>query len=225
MAINFNYKQGDNQVTISEQEVINMFHTLYYSNDKQTWGNTRWMGRDILKCPLDIWIYQELIYEYRPDIIIETGTFMGASAHYLGCMCDMVDNGRVITIDVEDRSPYPEHPRVEYWHGGSDSAAILNRLKQIVSPGMKVIVILDSDHSAQHVTKELNAYCEFVPVGSYMIVEDSNINGYPVRAGWGPGPMEAIDEFMRGRQDWIIDTNREKFMLTFNPKGYLKRIK
>lgn len=87
------------------------------------------------------------------------------------------------------------------------------------------MVFLDSDHQKDHVLKEMIIYSRFVSEGSYLIVEDSNINGHPVYTDFGPGPMEAIDEFLKGNKNFIVDKKMEKFFLTFNPRGYLLRIK
>ena len=85
------------------------------------------------------------------------------------------------------------------------------------------MVVLDSDHHRDHVLAELRTYSALVTPGSYLIVEDTNINGHPVRPEFGPGPMEAVDEFLRESPDFAIDPEREKFFLTFNPRGFLRR--
>lgn len=87
------------------------------------------------------------------------------------------------------------------------------------------MVILDSDHSKVHVLNELRIYSKLVTKGNYLIVEDTCINGHPVCQGFGPGPMEAVEEFLKENQDFVVDRTREKFYLTFNPKGGLRRIK
>lgn len=87
------------------------------------------------------------------------------------------------------------------------------------------MVILDSDHSQSHVAKELASYPEFVTRGSYLIVEDTAVNGHPVAREHGPGPMEALDDFLKTNNSFEIDRSREKFLLTFNPRGYLRKVK
>jgi cephalosporin hydroxylase len=97
----------------------------------------------------------------------------------------------------------------------------------LVNERKKIMVILDSDHSKEHVLKELNFYHGLVSKGSYLVVEDSNLNGHPVHSGWGtgPGPMEAIEEFLPEHPEFVIDKTKEKFLMSFNPNGYLKKVK
>ena len=86
------------------------------------------------------------------------------------------------------------------------------------------MVILDSDHSRDHVLAELRAYAPMVTTAQYLIVEDTNVNGNPVLPEFGPGPMEALDAFLAENDDFEPDDEREKFLLTFNPRGYLRRV-
>ncbi len=205
--------------------ITRRFHKLYYYKRERTWRNTRWMGTEVLKCPLDLWVYQELLHELRPDLIIETGTALGGSAAYLAGLCDLLGHGRIVTVDAVERPNRPQHPRVTYRTGLSTDPEIVSELHGLVRPGDRVLVILDSDHSERNVLAELRAYHELVSVGSYCIVEDSNVNGHPVAREFGPGPMEAIRAFLRENDAFEIDRDREKFYLTFNPSGYLKRVK
>lgn len=210
-----------------KREIIDQFHLLYYESAMfgQTWRNTTFLGVKIAKCPLDLWVYQEIIFDVRPDVIIETGTLFGGSALYMACLCDLIDHGRVVTIDISEKENRPEHKRIEYVTGSSLSEETIERVKRNIRSDSCVIAVLDSDHSKDHVLNELIVYGDLVTKGSYLIVEDSNLNGHPVRVDHGPGPMEAIDDFMQMQQNYIIDRQREKFMLTFSPKGYLRRVR
>lgn len=210
-----------------EKDIVDRFHELYYNSHSfgKTWANTYWLGVPALKCPLDLWIYQEIIFKLRPDLIIESGTAHGGSALFLACMCDLINSGHIISIDIEKKEGRPAHNRIEYLLGSSISDEIVHIVKKQTTNAEKVIVILDSDHHAEHVLKELRIYGEFVSKGSYMIVEDTNINGHPVAPDTGPGPMEAVEDFLKGNEVFVIDTNKEKFLMTFNPKGYLLKIK
>lgn len=211
----------------SEKNVIKNFHELYYNSSvwEKGLGNCYWFGIKTLKCPLDCWIYQEIIYKVKPDIIIESGTFNGGSALYLAGLCDLLNKGKIITIDIDSNKGKPKHKRIKYLVGMSTSTTIVNTIKKLIKPTDKVLVILDSDHSYDNVITELRIYNEFVTKGSYVIVEDTNINGHPVRSEFGPGPMEAVKKFMKETDKFKIDREQEKFFVTFNPSGYLQRIK
>jgi cephalosporin hydroxylase len=181
------------------------------------------MNVPCLKCPLDLWIYQEILAEVRPDLIIETGTHMGGSALYLAHMLDIIGRGEVITIDTLDHPGRPAHPRITYVQGSSADAGLIGSLLD-PRPAETRLVILDSDHSRDHVLAELALLAPYVTVGSYVIVEDTNINGHPAYPSYGDGPHEAVEAFTRSHTNFVADRSREKFLMTFNPRGYLRRI-
>jgi len=208
----------------NHQAIIDLFHKLYYHSGKQTWKNTFFLGIPILKCPLDLWIYQEILVQNKPDIIIETGTFCRGSALYLAFICDLLGQGRVITIDVENRAEGIKHPRISFLQGSSTSPALVRQIKDQIGPKDKVMVLLDSEHKQEHVLKELQLYHSLVSPGQYLIVEDTNVNGHPVYQEFGPGPMEALEMFLAKNDQFEVDRQCEKFFLTMNPRGFLKRI-
>jgi cephalosporin hydroxylase len=214
--------EGDLPPTPMQEALIRQFNRLYYYWSQRTWRDTRHRGINVYKCPLDLWVYQELISEVRPDVIIETGTLDGGSAYFLADMCALNGNGRVVSIDTQPSLDLPTHERVPYVTGSSTDPDIMAAIKTAL-PGGAVLVILDSDHSRDHVLQELEAYGPMVTKGSYMIVEDTNINGHPVLPNFGPGPMEAVEEFLRHHPEFAIDEEREKFMVRQNPSGYLRR--
>lgn len=208
----------------SRKDIIEKFHKIFYE-DPNTWRTTYWLGQLLYKYPLDLWIYQQIIYEQKPDIIIETGTFHGGSALFLANICDLINRGKVITIDIESLEDIPNHKRIIYLKGSSTSKEIEEQLKQLIDKNDNVMVILDSDHSKGHVLNELRVYHKFVSLGYYLIVEDSNLNGHPIRKEFGPGPMEAIKEFIRENESFKIDKSKEKYFMTQNPNGFLKKVK
>jgi len=203
---------------------VDEFHKLYYYSLDRTWNNTFWFGVPVLKCPLDLWIYQETIYKLRPDVIIETGTAKGGSALFLASLCDLINNGKVVTIDIKRDEKWPRHNRITYLTGSSVSEEIVRKVEAMISNDSKVMVILDSDHTMAHVLKELKIYGRLVSGGSYMIVEDTDVNGHPVDPDHGPGPMEAVKKFLDEDRNFVIDKEKEKFFLTSNPCGFLKRV-
>jgi cephalosporin hydroxylase len=208
----------------AHQDVIDAFHRHYYDLQEQTRENNSWLGVKTWKCPLELWVYQELLYRVRPDLVVETGTYKGGSAYFMAGVFDLIGRGRVLTIDVDEDGDRPEHARIEYIRGSSVDATVLARVRQEAARSDTVLVILDSDHHRDHVLAELREYSGIVTPGSYLIVEDTNINGHPVRPEYGPGPREAVEIFLADTSDFIPDAACEKFLLTWNSGGYLRRI-
>lgn len=210
-----------------EKDVIARFHKLYYQGRQRnlTWGDTHWLGTPVLKCPLDLWLYQELIVSYRPDLIIETGTYKGGSAKYLASICDIVGHGEIITVDIAERDGLPEHDRITYLTGSSISDEMRAEVEKRAAGKERVIVILDSAHDKPHVDAEIAAYKDLVQTGGYLVVEDTHLNGHPIRADFGPGPMESVIEFLSSTDKFEVDPIGSKFFMTFSPRGLLRRVK
>jgi cephalosporin hydroxylase len=207
-----------------KRNIVDHFHKLYYESKEDTWKNTFWLGTPTQKCPLDLWVYQEIIFQIKPDVIIECGTYGGGSASYLASICDFLNHGEIITIDIKSTEGRPEHKRITYLLGSSTSREIVEEVRDFIKNKNRVMVILDSDHNKEHVLRELEIYSSFVSIGSYLIVEDTNINGHPVEPDFGPGPMEAVKKFLEGNKNFVTDKSKEKFYMTFSPDGFLKRV-
>ncbi len=214
-------------MTPEERAVVDAFHRLYYdgpAGEGRVHHRTSWMGTPCLKCPLDLWAYQEILAEVKPDLVVETGTHLGGSALFLAHVLDLLGRGEIVSIDILERPGRPPHPRIRYVTGSSADPGLVAALFADRPPSETRLVILDSDHSKAHVSRELALLSPYVSVGSYLIVEDSNVNGHPVLPGHGPGPSEAVAEFLAFHGGFVRDLSREKFLLTFNPGGYLKRV-
>lgn len=205
-----------------EKIIVDQFNRIYY--ESAVWTKTRWLGTPILKCPTDLWIYQEIIFEVKPDFVIECGTAYGGSALFFASLFDLIGKGEIVTIDVKDVKERPKHKRITYLLGSSTSKEIVEQVRRLISNKGTIMVILDSDHHKEHVLNELRIYGDLVTEASYLIVEDTNINGHPVYPDFGAGPMEAVEEFLKENKNFVVDASKEKFYLTFNPRGYLRRI-
>lgn len=209
-------------------ELTDSFHVRYYNNWEQTWENTHYRGHKILKCPLDLWVYHEIIQETRPRAILECGTAHGGSALWFADQLDLLGRrGRVLTVDVAGRETFPNRPTdsfIHYLEGSSVSPAIVGEVYDKLN-GLDVLVVLDSAHNRDHVIAELDAYHNLVPVGGYIIVEDTNIHGHPVCPEHEPGPYEAVEAWLPQHPEFVRDESREKYYLTFNPGGYLRRVR
>jgi cephalosporin hydroxylase len=205
-------------------KIIREFNKLYYDLGKQTWCNTRYRGVTAFKAPTDLWIYQELIEACRPDLIIETGSCRGGSALFLHDTAKNICPCTVISIDITHDNLHvkAKESDVVFLLGSSIDDEIIARVKAHIAAYycQRVMVILDSDHSKEHVLKELEVYAPLVSVKCPLIVEDTNNC---------PGPKDAVEEWFseheqygyRFRPDYMC----EKFMLTFNRDGYFERVK
>jgi cephalosporin hydroxylase len=212
---------------LTDQEVITSFNII--ASQRPTHGFVTWMGIRAEQFPTDNWSMQEIMFEVKPDFIIETGTLYGSTSLYYATVLAQVNkDGKVLTVDIDPRVEEASKfdifkERVEVLKGDSVSAEIINAIREKVQ-GKKVLVTLDSLHTKNHVLKELNLYSQFVSIGSYIVVQDTNMNGHPVLPNFGPGPFEAVEDFLKTHKNFAIDHSREKFLLTDYPSGYLKRI-
>lgn len=207
-------------------ERVTRFHELYYY--RRLWDTTRWLGVMTYKCPLDMWVYQEILAETRPDVVIECGTAFGGSALFMATIMAQMGVGRVISIDIQPQPNLPVHERITYLTGSTSDSATRDRTAELIRPGERVMLILDSLHCRDHVFAELELFWELVSPGCYLIVEDTNINGHPVYTDYapdqGPGAYEAVEDFLKLGRPFERDPHRERLLMTFNPGGYLKRL-
>ncbi len=190
---------------------------------------TRWLGVPSLQIPTDNWMMQEIIAQLKPDYIIETGTLHGGTTLFYAMVLQQVnEQGRVLTIDigpqVEEASKFNVfRERVEVIQGSSVSPEVVKKITERVQ-GKTVLVTLDSDHSKEHVLRELTLYSPLVPVGSYIVVQDTNLHAHPLWLGFGDEPYQAVREFLKHHPNFKIDRARERFLLTLYPSGFLKRV-
>ena len=157
-----------------------------------------WMGRPVIQLPDDMIKLQEVIYDLKPDVIVETGVAHGGSLIYYASLCKAMGKGRIIGIDIEirphNRKAIEEHELFEYielFEGSSTAPEIVNAVKESVGDAKTVLVLLDSNHTYDHVTDELNAYCDLVTPGSYIVSTD--------------GVMRDVADTPRGQADWVTD--------------------
>jgi cephalosporin hydroxylase len=212
----------------SDEAVIARFTQIYHNRNIH--NHTTWLGIGTQENPCDLWAIQEIIGEVRPDVVVETGTYKGGGALFYASMLALLGGpGRVITVDIKPQFEEAAklklfQERVEFIEGSSVSDDVLSRIAA-GTRGARVLVTLDSDHRMSHVLNELRLYSKFVSVGSYLIVQDTAHNGHPLKTTYGKGPMEALEEFLKENKDFVRDAGREKFLLTFHPRGYLKRVR
>ncbi len=210
---------------------VESFNILYYKSN--VWArDTKWFDHVIMKTPMDMMVIQEIINETKPDLIIETGTFKGGSALFMANMLDLIGNGYVITIENnEKRNGQPTHDRIIYWQGNSTDSEIVFRVNRATMGKKSIMVCLDSNHDKDNVLKEMEKYSGLVTVGNYLIVDDTNINNPMIifepsgeKRIYEQGPHEAVEEFLTTHKEFKIDRDREKFLFTFNPDGFLRKV-
>ncbi len=200
--------------------------------DRKVWKTTYWRGVRTLKHPLDLWNYQEIIYEHNIQWVIETGTLHGGSALYFAeILSQLPDAARengvgVVSVDhsPQFRDQKAEHPLIQYVTGDSIDS-LDNVLECLPDDPVRTLLILDSDHTKDHVIRELETYVPILEPFDYLLVEDTCVNGHPVREDFGPGPYEAVEEYLANNPAYLLpDTSRnEKFGVTQAPDGYFIR--
>jgi cephalosporin hydroxylase/GT2 family glycosyltransferase len=198
------------------------FTNAYYRS--LAWRETRWLGRPVLNAPTDLVAYQESLAEVRPDWVIETGTQEGGRAWFIATLCDLLGHGEVISIAARRRGNLPSHPRITYVTAAPHEPEARRLVDEIVGDQPHALVILGSRTRRERTRREFEAFAPLVPVGSYLIVEHTVLNGFPVDASFGPGPHEALRHLMNVHGEFFADTSRERHGLTFNRGGFLRRI-
>lgn len=208
--------------TIVRPIVAPTYMRLWYAGG--AWRRATWRGWQCRKSPFDLWTYQELITATRPTLILETGTLAGGSALFFADMLTLTDGGEVVTVDVEAADRLPDDPRITYLAGSSIDPGIVDKMTDTAARHERVMVVLDSEHRAEHVLAELRAYSPLVTPGCYLVVEDGCMNGHPVRWRNGPGPLEATRRFLKETDRFRVDRSQVKHYVTLNPDGYLLRL-
>ncbi len=198
----------------------------YY--DTQIWKQIYYRGVRTLKSVSDLWNYQEIICERKVEWVLEMGTRHGGATLFFADLLTAENApGQVISVDCAPQldEKVKHHPKIIFLQGDSTSPEVVTKVVSCLPPLSergRLFLILDSDHGKQHVLKELMVYVPLLKTGDYLVVEDTCINGHPVRPDFGPGPMEAVQEFIQSNPSLLIyDVVREqKFGFTFAPSGF-----
>jgi len=216
--------------------------------------NFDWLGRPIIQYPQDIVAIQEIIWNVKPTLIIETGIAHGGSLILSASMlalldyCDAIESNKtinpsdskrkVVGIDIEvrqhNRAAIVSHPlgsKIEIIEGSSTDQGVVNQVVKIAKDYSPVLVLLDSNHTHAHVLGELNAYADLVSVGSYCVVFDTFVEdmpaGYFADRPWDKGnsPRTAVIEFLKDHAEFVVDESiQNKLLITVAPGGFLKRV-
>jgi cephalosporin hydroxylase len=199
-----------------------------------------WMGLPIIQFPQDIVALQEIIWKIKPDLIIETGIARGGSLVLSASILELIGHGEVLGIDIDirehNRVEIEKHPmskRITMIQGSSIATEVIQQVKDFAKGKEKILILLDSNHTHDHVLAELKAYAELTSVGSYCIVYDTVVEDMPADYDWSPrpwgkgnNPKTAVWEYLKENDNFEIDkTIQNKLLLTVAPDGYLKRVK
>jgi cephalosporin hydroxylase len=218
----------------SSAQLVHDFHLLVYRSWQ--WDHLSWLGVHAQQNPNDVWSYQQIFFETKPDFVIEAGTNQGGGTLVWATLLAAINPAaKVLTIDIEDRLEAARkvplfNEKAEFFHGSSTSDEVVTAIRKRVQ-NKRALVILDSNHQKSHVLKEMGLYGDLVPVGGYLLVQDTDVNGHPAFPKHGPGPWEAVEEFMaaggrsQGGATFQIDRSREILLFSMHPIGYLKRVK
>lgn len=227
---------GDNKDLLNAADIFNI-----ESNKAQYSYNFSWMGRPIIQYPQDMIAMQELIWSLKPDLIIETGIAHGGSLVYYASILELIGKGEVLGIDIDIREhnrvaieSHPMYKRIKMIQGSAIEEGIVAQVKQHTEGKETILVVLDSNHTHEHVLAELEMYSPFVSLNSYIVVYDTIVEKLPenylpglVRPwGIGDNPMTALQEFLKTNTQFQIDASiNNKLLVSVAPDGYLKRIK
>lgn len=226
---------------------------MLHSTEPKYSYNFSWEGRPIIQYPQDIVAMQEIIWETKPDLIIETGIAHGGSLIFSASMLALLDmieaintgatlnpsvsSRKVLGIDIDIRPHnkdailrHPMASRIQMIEGSSVEPSIINQVKEVASSYSKILVCLDSNHTHEHVLRELEAYAPLTSVGSYCVVFDTIVEHlpagiYPNRT-WGPGnnPKSAAKEYLSKHPEFKINQEiSNKLLISVAPEGYLQR--
>ena len=227
---------GDDKEIFSQSK--EMIKSLDKYNYSYLWS---WLGLPIIQWPADIMATQEVLWQVKPDVVIETGVARGGSVVFIASILKIMGKGKVVGVDIDIRSHNREailnHPManlIKLIEGPSTSEEVLQQVSTEIKKNDVVMVILDSDHSYEHVLSECNEYSKFVSKGSYLVVADTFVGHLTQEEApknrsklWFKGnePLSARDEFLKNNPNFTIDNHiNNKLVLSSSPGGYLKCI-
>jgi cephalosporin hydroxylase len=202
-------------------DLRNLFIEAFWKS--LAWRDSTWLGAPTPNAPTDLYVYQELVTRVRPDLVVVVGTGGDGRALFFASVCEGLGRGRVLAIDAQSADNRPTHPRLQYVTADPDSRAAVEALR--AKPKEQALVLLGGYQSRPTTSALFKRYQSLVKPGSYVVVEGTAVHGHPIWPGFGPGPHEGAEEALAANGDFVRDVSVEKYSLTLNPGGYLKRIR
>lgn len=227
------------RVQAKDTQLVEAAHNFLERSIKSLYSyNFSWLGRPIIQYPQDIIAMQEILWEVKPDLVIETGIAHGGSLVFYASMLELIGKGEVLGIDIKIRKhnrheieASPMFKRIIMLEGSSISKGVIKKVRKIVNGKKIVLVCLDSNHAHKHVLREMELYSPFVTKGSYLVVFDTIVEDLPQKffsdRSWDKGnnPKTAVFGFIKKHPEFVIDKNIDnKLLISVAPDGYLKRI-
>jgi cephalosporin hydroxylase len=224
---------GDHDLTALDHRIIAASDQRSYS---YMWT---WLGLPVIQMPSDIVLMQEIIWENRPQVIVETGFARGGSTILYSTVLELIGEGTVVAVDIEfrehNRAAVESHPlghRVRYVEGSSTDDDVLAQVSSLIDGAERVMVVLDSDHTHDHVLEEMRRYAPLVTPGQFLVVADTVVEHIPVQEHrprrWGPGdnPQTAVDQFLAENPDTFdVDAwSNNKLLMSSSRGGYLRKL-
>jgi cephalosporin hydroxylase len=212
---------------------------LVIESDKYGYGyQWTWLGLPIIQLPQDIVATQEIIWRSKPDVIVETGIAWGGSVALYASLLQLIGKGKVVAVDLNlmdhvsnQIMSYPFSDRIHLYKGSSTDPEIVSKVQAHIEPGQSVMVLLDSNHTHQHVLEELRIYAPLVTKGQYVVVSDTVVEDIPAQTHrtrpWGPGdnPKTALHAYLKESKRFEVDQEiNRKLLLTYTPDGYARCI-
>lgn len=227
------------EVNLYSEEGLEMLSNLWVkaAAEFKLMYELTWMGRPIIQFGSDMIMLQQLIWEVKPDIFIETGIAHGGSLIYTASLFELIGKGEVIGIDVEIRAhnrvaieQHPMYKRIQMIEGSSIALSTIEQLEKLIESGKSITIMLDSNHSKDHVLEEMRLYSKYVTKDNYLIVQDGAqawVSDIPRgKPEWlDDNPLAAIEEFLKENNDFIIEDKYTRLGITQSPKGYLRKIR
>jgi cephalosporin hydroxylase/GT2 family glycosyltransferase len=214
---------GNNPVALPDELKLAAIEGVW---DHQAWREATWLGHPVNRYPADLHVYQELLAQVRPGFVIVAGddAGLGGRALFLASVCDQLGHGQVVAVGRQELSERPGHPRVTHLAGPPEDPAVSERVTALAPRPPSALVIVGLGE-VRRVVSAFERYAPLVPIGSYAVVENTVVNGRPVASGFGPGPHEAVVDILSRHGDFVADPVGERYTVTFNRGGFLKRIR
>jgi cephalosporin hydroxylase/GT2 family glycosyltransferase len=194
--------------------------------DRQAWREATWLGHPVNRYPADLHVYQELVTRLRPGLVVVAGDDggLGGRALFAASICDQLGHGQVVAVGASDPSERPGHPRITYAAGTPEDADVAEQVAALAPEPPDALVILGLG-ATERVVAAFDRYAPLVPVGGYVVMENTVVNGRPARPGFAPGPYEAVEAILGRGGDFVPDPAGERYTVTFNRNGYLRRVR